>query len=225
LSTVDAAKHLVLDLHDVVAIEEIASFEQGICHRVRMRIERAVLLEDISLGFLAALLGIDQISRKPTLNVNIIMSIFKVLSRSLCASLAQGVANRPPQQVWSIACRGIISLTVGTKLALHVIAAVLRLNVPIQLGLPHGTNFSRSQDGDGIFRRQIGPAQWNLTLAAFLVEKQTRCHRRILSMSELQTRGQRADERMGDPKLLRLFSMKGVVRRRFLSLGPFQNST
>src|SRR6516225_3888304 len=31
--------------------------------------------------------------------------------------------------------------------------------------------FSRSQDSNGIFRSQIGPAQWNLTLAAFLGEE------------------------------------------------------
>ena len=32
-------------------------------------------------------------------------------------------------------------------------------------------SFSGSQDGNGIFRSQIGPAQRNLTLAAFLVEE------------------------------------------------------
>jgi hypothetical protein len=36
---------------------------------------------------------------------------------------------------------------------------------------PKTTTFSRSQDGDGIFRSEIGPVQWNLTLAAFLVEE------------------------------------------------------
>jgi hypothetical protein len=46
----DPPKHLVLDLHEVVAIEEIASLEEGICHSVRMRIQRAVPLEGILLG-------------------------------------------------------------------------------------------------------------------------------------------------------------------------------
>jgi len=53
----DAAKHLVLDLYDIVAIEEIASFDQGVCHRVRMRIQRAVPLEGVSLGLFGRLAG------------------------------------------------------------------------------------------------------------------------------------------------------------------------
>src|SRR5205807_2082022 len=52
-----AAKDLVLDLYDIVAIEEIASFEQGVCHRVRMRIQRAVPLEGVSLGLFGRLAG------------------------------------------------------------------------------------------------------------------------------------------------------------------------
>src|SRR6516162_3948845 len=53
----NTAKHLVLELQKVVAIEEIASFEQSVCYRVRMRVERAVPLEGVSLGLFGRLAG------------------------------------------------------------------------------------------------------------------------------------------------------------------------
>src|SRR5205823_6840759 len=46
-------------------------------------------------------------------------------------------------QVYSCTCCDVISLTAWTELSLHIIAAVLRLNVSIPRGLLRGTSFFR----------------------------------------------------------------------------------
>jgi hypothetical protein len=63
---------------------------------------------------------------------------------------------------------------------------------------------------DGIFRSQIGPAQWNLTLAAFLVEETDSLFTSIFSAYQsFELSAREGMEGMRDPKLLGLHPTNG----------------
>jgi hypothetical protein len=70
--------------------------------------------------------------------------------------------------------------------------------------------FSRSQDGDGIFRGKIGPVQWNLTLAAFLVEETDSLFTAVFFATQsFKLAARERMKGMRDPKLLGLCSTNG----------------
>jgi hypothetical protein len=60
--------------------------------------------------------------------------------------------------------------------------------------------------GDGIFHGKIGPAQWNLTLATFLVEERDSLFTAVFFACQSFAARQRV-KRMRDPELLGLCSM------------------
>jgi hypothetical protein len=63
---------------------------------------------------------------------------------------------------------------------------------------------------NGIFSGQIGPAQWNLTLAAFLVEKTNSLFTAIFfACQSFELMASEGMEGMRDPKLLGLHSTNG----------------
>jgi hypothetical protein len=63
---------------------------------------------------------------------------------------------------------------------------------------------------NGIFSGQIGPAQWNLTLAAFLVEKTNSLFTAIFfACQSFELMASEGIEGMRDPKLLGLHSTNG----------------
>src|SRR6266446_9166476 len=70
--------------------------------------------------------------------------------------------------------------------------------------------FPGSQQGDGIFRSQIGPAQWNLTLAAFLVEETDSLFTAVFfACQSFKLAARERMKGMRDPKLLGLCSTNG----------------
>jgi len=68
---------------------------------------------------------------------------------------------------------------------------------------------------NGIFSGQIGPAQWNLTLAAFLVEKTNSLFTAIFfACQSFELMASEGMEGMRDPKLLGLHSTNGCSLMR-----------
>jgi hypothetical protein len=99
--------------------------------------------------------------------------------------------------------RGIIVLTEETKFILHLIAGAPRRVREFQKICRTEPALTSRQRGDSVFRCEVSPAQWNLALAALLVEKTYSLFAAMLFATEsfkLTTRERMKG--MGDVKLL-----------------------
>src|SRR4029077_5212492 len=77
----NAAKHLVLDLHQVARVEELAAEEQGVGHLLGVGVQDALLTERFAFGVRG--LGHEDL-RGTRVRVKLITPEMRSLSRSYC---------------------------------------------------------------------------------------------------------------------------------------------
>src|SRR5437667_11946716 len=101
-------------------------------------------------------------------------------------------------QVYSCTCCDVISLTAWTELSLHIIAAVLRLNVSIPRGLLRGPSFSwKPRCKRDLQRLARSSSVESHTRALLCRGNKLSGHQCILCMPQLPTRYHRSDESGG----------------------------